>query len=80
MGCFDVNAVSGHFGLQDGTVASYFAMSKAFQGSKTAESPSQQGLGLPKSVFKFSYFAEIGNRVKTDKIDPLLAPATFPRK
>ncbi len=30
---------------QDDAVASYLAMLKAFQGSKTAEGPSQQGLG-----------------------------------
>ncbi len=43
--------------------SAYFAMLKAFRASKTRESPSQQGLGLPKSVFKFGYFAEIGSRV-----------------
>jgi hypothetical protein len=30
MGCSDVNAVSSHFGLRDGTVASYFAMLNGF--------------------------------------------------
>ena len=36
---------------------------KASSGGKTAQSPFQQGLGLPKSVFKSSYFAAIGNSV-----------------
>ncbi len=54
---------TGHSGLQDGTVASYFAMLKGFQGSETTQTPSQQGLGVPKSVFRSSYFAEIGDSV-----------------
>ena len=51
------------FGPQNDQVMLFCSMLNAFSASKTAESSSQQGLGLLKSVFKFSHFAEIANGV-----------------
>ncbi len=65
--------------LQDDTVASYFAMLKAFQGSKTAQSPSQQGLGLPKSIFKTAILRKLGIGSKV-QIDPSFSPRKFFKK